>query len=417
MSEHDALLAAICAEPKEDTPRLVYADWLDENAGTVPCPTCNRQGRTPGRQPWVAFSQCSACDGSTCVSDGRKERAEFIRVQVELARLPETDEEYNALGHAGRVMDVMDRQRELRRREGELLRAHDDDWLPEWINGGTTDVSVVEGRVELLETAAFAMFSRGFISRITCSWTDWLAHADAIRAAQPVERVKLTTIVEFEIRRGDGAAFTSHGRNQYVFRASLSGPGRKVHTLRQDDGDTTDYRIRVLQAEWPGIAFELPAELEPDYPTFSRTYLVDGAAHFPRLLGNVHTVNSEPFAGLESGSVFLRRIDGREVGNGRHEVTLHFEYRGRDRLGPMQVVTDDGVAETGDRYHRIDFNQIPPAGAVELIERRTATGSGMIFPPEPDRRQMIAREDGVIVINPNYGRPRASSARPGTRRR
>jgi len=31
MTDHDALLAAIRDNPDEDTPRLVYADWLDEN--------------------------------------------------------------------------------------------------------------------------------------------------------------------------------------------------------------------------------------------------------------------------------------------------------------------------------------------------------------------------------------------------
>ena len=31
MSDEDALLAAINANPDDDTPRLVYADWLDEN--------------------------------------------------------------------------------------------------------------------------------------------------------------------------------------------------------------------------------------------------------------------------------------------------------------------------------------------------------------------------------------------------
>jgi uncharacterized protein (TIGR02996 family) len=31
MSDRAALLAAICAHPDEDTPRLMYADWLDEN--------------------------------------------------------------------------------------------------------------------------------------------------------------------------------------------------------------------------------------------------------------------------------------------------------------------------------------------------------------------------------------------------
>src|SRR5215207_10420738 len=50
MSDEDALLAAIIANPDEDTVRLVYADWLDEN--------------------------------------GDSERAEFIRLQVAQADKP-----------------------------------------------------------------------------------------------------------------------------------------------------------------------------------------------------------------------------------------------------------------------------------------------------------------------------------------
>jgi uncharacterized protein (TIGR02996 family) len=50
MTVDDALLAAICAEPDEDTPRLALADWLEE--------------------------------------EGQIERAAFIRTQVELARTP-----------------------------------------------------------------------------------------------------------------------------------------------------------------------------------------------------------------------------------------------------------------------------------------------------------------------------------------
>jgi uncharacterized protein (TIGR02996 family) len=49
-SDGDALFRAICEQPWEDTPRLVYADWLDEN--------------------------------------GQPERAEFIRLQIELAAIP-----------------------------------------------------------------------------------------------------------------------------------------------------------------------------------------------------------------------------------------------------------------------------------------------------------------------------------------
>ena len=48
MNDHDALLSAIGDRPEEDTPRLAYADWLDEND-----------------QP---------------------ERADFVRNQIELAR-------------------------------------------------------------------------------------------------------------------------------------------------------------------------------------------------------------------------------------------------------------------------------------------------------------------------------------------
>src|SRR5262245_13175122 len=46
----EALLQAVCDNPTDDAPRLVYADWLEEN--------------------------------------GDSERAEFIRLQIELARLP-----------------------------------------------------------------------------------------------------------------------------------------------------------------------------------------------------------------------------------------------------------------------------------------------------------------------------------------
>jgi uncharacterized protein (TIGR02996 family) len=49
----EAFLQAIIESPDDDTPRLVYADWLEEH--------------------------------------GQAERAAFIRVQCELARLPEGD--------------------------------------------------------------------------------------------------------------------------------------------------------------------------------------------------------------------------------------------------------------------------------------------------------------------------------------
>jgi len=55
MSDRDALLAAILADPADDTARLVYADWLTEN--------------------------------------GDGDRGEFIRVDIELKRTPPVTDE------------------------------------------------------------------------------------------------------------------------------------------------------------------------------------------------------------------------------------------------------------------------------------------------------------------------------------
>src|SRR5689334_7177371 len=74
-------LEAICASPQDDGPRLIYADWLEEH--------------------------------------GDPERAEFIRTQIELAKLPEDDP----------------RRPDLEERERDLLGAHAEVWrraLPSW---------------------------------------------------------------------------------------------------------------------------------------------------------------------------------------------------------------------------------------------------------------------------------------------
>src|SRR5438067_8376736 len=100
---HAAFWKAICAEPDEDTPRLVFADWLDEQGDPA-----------------------SAA------------RAEFIRAQIELARLDPWTE---------RAVD-------LKIREQVLLRDHRDKWLaeiPEWAN------------------AEEVRFERGFLYGLRCS--------------------------------------------------------------------------------------------------------------------------------------------------------------------------------------------------------------------------------------------------------
>src|SRR5262245_46948004 len=57
MTERDALLRAVCDNPDDDTPRLVFADWLQEN--------------------------------------GEEERAEFIRLQIKFQHLSCSLDELN----------------------------------------------------------------------------------------------------------------------------------------------------------------------------------------------------------------------------------------------------------------------------------------------------------------------------------
>jgi uncharacterized protein (TIGR02996 family) len=76
MTVEAGLLQAICEAPDDDTPRLIYADWLTDH--------------------------------------GQPDRAEFIRAQIELANLPEKR--------------TKKRRKELEQRIGELWAAHSHNW-------------------------------------------------------------------------------------------------------------------------------------------------------------------------------------------------------------------------------------------------------------------------------------------------
>lgn len=113
MTDENALLSAIADTPDEDTPRLVYADWLDEN--------------------------------------GQPDRAEFIRVQCQFAQLPKGDP------YRG----------ELHERQSQLLATHRRGWLPErwsflpyppekWQRGFVSGVDKQGGRVTREDGASLA---------------------------------------------------------------------------------------------------------------------------------------------------------------------------------------------------------------------------------------------------------------------
>jgi uncharacterized protein (TIGR02996 family) len=130
MSDEDALLSAIAAHPGEDTPRLMYADWLDEH--------------------------------------GQPVRAEFIRVQVEIARLESLSRE----AKNGFIP--------LYVRHQQLLDNHFADLL---------------GPLAPLQGNAEVVFHRGFVSAIEFPVGTFLSHAALVAGQRPLPDIAVTGVV------------------------------------------------------------------------------------------------------------------------------------------------------------------------------------------------------------------------------
>jgi uncharacterized protein (TIGR02996 family) len=142
MSDGDALLSAILAEPDEDVPRLVYADWLDETGGEL-----------------------------------ERARADLVRTQVALAHVPPA--EFGPENERGVALWA---------REQLLLSTHGQAWLkPLRERGGPLESTDTHGQ-----------FRRGFVEVVWMSPTQFLTRAEVLFARTPVRelRVTRTTIEE-----------------------------------------------------------------------------------------------------------------------------------------------------------------------------------------------------------------------------
>jgi len=236
-----AMLQAIVSEPGDDTPRLVYADWLDEHD-----------------QP---------------------ARAEFIRVQVELAKLPEPEEKtFRPIwvrSETDRLKAVcvacskingpeLCRYHTLYRASWILLRGRHFPTIEYncWPWMGVTRRLVPGGGL----WTNHVEFSRGFVSHVTCTAADWLAHADTLFWSPiPCSRCggggsNRVAVDRYHTRfqqlkctdcDGSGLARPFPPTAQPIERVTLTTPPSGVTTLHPDANTVTDHR-------WPGITFELP---------------------------------------------------------------------------------------------------------------------------------------------------------------
>lgn len=248
MTDRAAFLAAICAQPDDDTNRLVYADWLEEY--------------------------------------GEPERAEFIRVQIRLHQLLYGDGEMAFL--QAHIDGARARERELLD-AGSGVRNH-----ALWY-----DVP-----------CGTPTYTRGFVSALTCTSADWLAHADTLHwhpgqrvecpdcpgivargrgvcatcgcaprkpgssgviprpcpeTAQPVTAVTLTTMPELE--RQTGTPFSrvrlSGSRTWFPYSSPYaSGSYAEGYALLRQ------WVAKMLEHEYRGITFTLPPEVPADAGSF-----------------------------------------------------------------------------------------------------------------------------------------------------
>jgi len=139
MTDRD-FMAAIIANPADDAPRLVYADWLEEHDDP---------------------------------------RGEFIRVQIELARSkcePPCPGNVHAAGGFG--TRCVCRRARLRAREQELKARHG------FRLAGSAGRGAFWNRTDYT-------FSRGFVARVKCSVANWKMSGGRIARSTPLEWVEM----------------------------------------------------------------------------------------------------------------------------------------------------------------------------------------------------------------------------------
>ena len=146
-----AFLNAIVAEPEDDTPRLVAADFLEENGD-------------PGR-------------------------AAFIRVQIALARLEASD-----LRRSPEADELRKKERAFLGPRSETLLLWGMDACPELVRvPAGRSASAFAGMHP--EGAEYLTWRRGFVDSVRCPAAEWLRHGVAVRERNPVRWVALDACV------------------------------------------------------------------------------------------------------------------------------------------------------------------------------------------------------------------------------
>lgn len=261
MSDESALCAAMQASPADPMPRLVYADWLDENSRPLDaalmrvlaepgedrhrldyataCERLANRLKAGGGYVWA-----SRYDTARCL----REYAEFIRVQVEAERLePVYQKECRRLAENADAWQVTWRLNpnssflegaKLFRRAADLL--NDDRNGGGWRAWCRPCEGLIPGAGRYSD---HLIFRRGFVDDVRCPGTLWLTYAEVVLTAQPVTRVVVTAIPG----PGDERMCALAKKHRYDWLPTEIGP--ELANARR-------FMLELFALEWPRIAFE-----------------------------------------------------------------------------------------------------------------------------------------------------------------
>ena len=187
VTDGEALIRSVLANPADDGPRLIYAVWLEEHGGA--------------------------------------EDAEFIRVQIELARLGfdgglHTDEQGHLQHAPSNIAQLSERQLEL------------------WADGfGRPNLPATMANWSVYPVSTLGTqlrVRRGFVEQVTCQTDEFVSVAGPLFARQPVTDVRLADRILPYVRPAEPGS--GSGFRWLVRRADFPGDSR-FYALPQEIGD------------------------------------------------------------------------------------------------------------------------------------------------------------------------------------
>jgi uncharacterized protein (TIGR02996 family) len=201
MNTEQDFLQAVCAEPDDDGPRLVFADWLEDN--------------------------------------GQPERAEFIRSQCRRAKMDEWDDGYEGL--AGREQELLEKDGKAWGKEA-LKFTKRVEWRRGFVDGMTLEP---EKFVDCAEAIFAATPLRSL--RLVYARPAW----DALVACPGLARLRVLEVYfqELGVARTQALAGCEHLANLHELNYGLNKAGRSVEGLLRSPHLRDLRRLRLNKNE------------------------------------------------------------------------------------------------------------------------------------------------------------------------